>query len=403
MQPFQGIRVLDLTHVLAGPFCTFQLGVLGADVIKIEPPDNPDMTREEGVSPALNTDLRGTYFMAQSAGKRSLALDLAVPQGKALFLKLVKSADVLVQNYAGDALDGLGLDYKTLAEVNPQLIYCSLSGFGRTGPKAEHPAYDIVIQAWSGIMAANGWSEEDAPLRVGPPMVDYGTGAQAAMAISAALFQRTRTGRGQFIDVAMADCAMMLMSAHVTDTIATGKAPDRHGNAHPKLPTYSAYKASDGWIMLGAYTNRQAAALMRVLGFSAEADEIAATPRADIGKRAEHDRALITGRIAEETAQHWEDVLNAAHVPAARVRRVAEALSEEQTTTRGVIGSYGAPVGLGGPDRLTVAGFGFEEGGPELAGPPPRFGENSAGILADIGVDEAEFARLEDARVVKSP
>ncbi|MCP5075378.1 MAG: CoA transferase, partial [Rhodobacteraceae bacterium] len=273
MQPFQGIRVLDLTHVLAGPFCTFQLGVLGADVIKIEPPDRPDMTRLDGVAPELSAELRGTYFMGQSAGKRSLVLDLAHPDGKAVFLKLVKTADVLVQNYAGDALDGLGLDYQTLSMVNPQLIYCSMSGFGRTGPKAEHPAYDTVIQAWSGIMAANGWSGEDPPCRVGPPMVDYGTGAQAAMAISAALFQRTQTGKGQFIDVAMADCALMLMASHVTETLATGAAPIPFGNAHPKYPAYSAYQGSDGkWIMLGAWTNAQAASLMRVLGFDAQAE-----------------------------------------------------------------------------------------------------------------------------------
>ncbi len=401
MQPFENIRVLDLTHVLAGPFCTFQLGVLGADVIKIEPVNSPDMTRPEGVSPELNDQLRGTFFMAQSAGKRAVALDLRSAEGKELFLRLVETADVLVQNYTGAALDRLGFGYTALAKVNPKLIYCSLSGFGCTGPKAEHPAYDVVIQAWSGIMAANGWSSGDPPLRVGPPMVDYGTGAQAAMAISAALFQREKTGQGQFIDVAMVDAAFMLMSGHVTDTIAAGTAPQPHGNAHPKLPGYSAYQTKEGWVMLGAYTNRQVANLMRVLGFEVAALEIENTPRSEIGLRADTDRALITAKMLEQTAQHWEDVLNAAHVPAARVRRIEESLTEEQTASRGVIGSYGEPVGQGGPDRLPVAGFGFAHDGPELAGPPPGFGEHTREVLAEIGVGNAEFERLQAIGAVK--
>ncbi|MFT5160451.1 MAG: crotonobetainyl-CoA:carnitine CoA-transferase CaiB-like acyl-CoA transferase, partial [Paracoccaceae bacterium] len=306
MQPFEGIRVLDLTHVLAGPFCTFQLATLGADVIKIEAPDKPDMTRDEGVSDDLSAALRGTYFMAQSAGKRSIILDLKSTDGQAAFCKLVKTADVLVHNYTGGAAARLGLEYAQLAEINPSLIYCTMSGYGRTGPKANHPAYDVVIQAYSGLMMANGWSDDDAPLRVGPPMVDYGTGAQAAFAISAALFQRTRTGLGQYIDVAMADAAIMLMSAFVTDTIATGKMALRHGNTHPRLPSYSAYETADGWIMLGAYTVKQCSNLMRVLGFDQAAIEIAALNKHQMGARAQSDRALIAARMKDKTAQFWE-------------------------------------------------------------------------------------------------
>ena len=385
MQPFEGIRVLDLTHVLAGPFCTFQLGVLGAEVIKIEPPENPDMTRVEGPIAALNEELRGTYFMAQSAGKKSLALDLKSDAGREVFLKLVKSADVLVQNYAGAALDGLGLDYAALSAVHPELIYCSMSGFGRTGPKAEHPAYDVVIQAWSGIMAANGWNGEDPPLRVGPPMVDYGTGAQAALAISAALFQRSRTGRGQFIDVAMADAAFMLMSAHVVETMASGAAPKPHGNRHPKFAGYSAYRASDTWIMLGAWTNKQLADLLRVLGFDAQAAQVLDTARADIGERVAEYEALIGAALGKQTAQYWEDAFNAAHVPAARVRRIEETLAEAQVATRGVLGSYGGGVGHGAPEVLPLAAFTYAHGGPALQGPPPVLGADTDDLLGALG------------------
>ena len=243
----------------------------------------------------------------QSAGKKSLALDLKSAAGREVFHALVKSADVLVQNYAGEALDGLGLSYDVLRAVNSSLIYCSMSGYGQTGPKAGHPAYDVVIQAWSGIMAANGWNSEDPPLRVGPPMVDYGTGAQAAMAISAALFQRTRTGKGQFIDVAMADAALMLMSAHVVETMTTGRAPAPHGNTHPKLAGYSAYQANDGWVMFGAWTNAQLDALLRVFGLHAAADRVAETARADIGGMVAELEAVIGEVAATKSAQHWED------------------------------------------------------------------------------------------------
>ena len=193
MQPFEGIRVIDMTHVFAGPFCTYQLAVLGADVIKVEPPGDPDMTREEGVVPELNARGMGTAYLAQNGGKRAIAVDIKTAEGIEILKKLAASADVLVENYKGGTLEALGLGYDALAAINPQLIYCSMTGFGRTGPKGSDRGYDVVIQAFSGVMAANG--EANAPpVRVGPPMVDYGTGAQAALAVSSALFQRSRGG-----------------------------------------------------------------------------------------------------------------------------------------------------------------------------------------------------------------
>ena len=393
MKPFEGIRVLDLTHVLAGPFCTFQLATLGADVIKIEPVDDPDMTRSDGSVSALNGQKMGTYFLAQSSGKRCVALDLKTSEGQEVLSRLVRSADVLVQNYTGPASRALGLDYPKISKINPNLIYCSMTGFGLTGPKKDHPAYDVVIQAWSGLMTANGWNAEDTPLRVGPPVVDYGTGSQAATAISAALFQRTRTGKGQFIDVAMADAALMLMSAHVTETLATGISPRPHGNTHPKIAGYSAYQASDSLLMIGAYTARQNADLMRLLGFEDRANQILQHGKQDLTKHAAGDEGLISDVVKTDTADRWETVLNDAHIPAARVRDISEFLMEPQTLSRNSL----APSELSlkdAPEHLPLAAYTYGHDGPALNSPASNHGDHTCAILTELGYSPVESTHL---------
>ncbi len=399
MQPFEGIRVIDMTHVLAGPFCTYQLAVLGADVIKVELPGNPDMTRGSGVSPALNEALYGTYFMAQNAGKRALSLDIKSSEGREVLLRLVASADVLVENYRGGTLDRLGLGHEALSAVNPMLIYCSLTGFGHTGPKRSDPAYDIVIQAFSGIMAANG--EADAPpVRVGPPMIDYGTGAQAALAVSAALFQRERTGKGQRIDVSMLDAALMMMSANVAATQADGRPPRAHGNAHPAYAGYAAYPTSDGMLMIGAWTNRQMGALYRALGDAARAAAVEAMPRAEVGSRRDEDADFLRDALAEKTADEWEAILNQAGVPAARVRRLDEAMAHPQVASRAVLQGYPGANRDGAPKALPVAAFSYAHGGPAPGRAPPEIGEHNAEILAELGYGAAAIADLEERGVL---
>lgn len=400
MQPFSGIRVLDLTHVYAGPFATYQLGVLGAEVIKIEPPATPDMTRDEGSSAELNGKLTGIGFKAHAANKKSLVLDLSVPEGKEVFLKLVETADVVVQNYAGDALDRLGLGADDLERVNPQLIHCSMTGYGRTGPKAEHPAYDLVVQAYSGMMALNGWSADAPPLRVGAPIIDYGTGAQAAFAISAALFQRSQTGRGQRIDLSMTDAALMMLTAHVTETIATGAASHPFGNEQPGRPSNSVYETSAGWLAVAAYTIPQFSAFMRVLGHQARAEEVLKLKRDDLILSAESDRALILERIKDNSAAEWETLLNDADVPAARVRRIEETLAEPQVSERNVIQSYGPALAEDGPAELPVAAFSYAHGGPELIAEPRRFGADSRDILSGLGLSQDEIEALVKAGTV---
>ena len=397
MRPFEGVRVLDFSHVLAGPFCTYQLAVLGADVLKIEPPDRPDMTRSEGVSPELNEQLYGTYFLPQNGGKRAMTLDLSSPGGKQIMERLLGTADVLFQNYAGSAFERLGFGYEHCAAINPRLIYATVTGFGRTGPKANHPAYDVVIQAYSGMMHANR-PEGSEPERIGPPVVDYGTGAQAALAIAGALMQRERTGRGQRIDVSMLDSAFMLMSAMTADTMTNGVAPRVYQDVHPKHAGYGTYRTADGLLMLGAYTHRQLRALMAAIGEYQRASEIAAETDAQTVAARDNDIAILTRRMTERSAQAWEDMLNASEIPAARVRRLDEALSEPQVAARDGIQELDGVEG--GPASLPVAGFSYDHGGPKLDRPPPRFGQHTDDILAELGYTDAEISALRSAGAV---
>ena len=231
-RPFEGIRVIDVTHVLAGPFAAYQLAVLGADVIKVEHPDDPDQSRGSGTDKALNRRNMGTAFLTQASNKRSIALDLKQAGDREVLKKLVATADVFVENYRPGAFEALGLGYEALAAINPRLIYASFSAFGQHGPRGGQTAYDHVIQATSGIMAMTG-TKDVHPVKLGSPAVDYATGMTGAFALSAALFQRERTGRGQRIDMAMLDVAMILMSSHLTGYLRNGVHPKPHGNRHP--------------------------------------------------------------------------------------------------------------------------------------------------------------------------
>jgi len=380
MRPFEGIRVIDTTHVLAGPFATYQLAVLGADVIKVEHPDEPDQSRGAGTDKELNRLNMGTAFLAQASNKRSITLDLKQERDRGILKKLVATADVFVENYRPGAFEALGLGYDAFAAINPRLIYASFSAFGQKGPRSEQTAYDHVIQATSGIMAMTGTPEVN-PVKYGSPAVDYATGVTGAFALSAALFQRERTGNGQRIDMSMLDVAMTLMSSHLAGYLRNGVHPKPNGNRNPHA-TNSAYQAKDGLVMLGASNLRQQRRLWTLLE---RPDMIKKT-----NEEREADREREAGVLREimrtRTAGEWEEFLQARHVPAARVRTMGEAVADAQLKSRGIIHRHAGGSGFDGAFGVPLAAFTFAHDGPRIDAPPPALGQHNAEIFKELGV-----------------
>jgi crotonobetainyl-CoA:carnitine CoA-transferase CaiB-like acyl-CoA transferase len=387
-RPFEGIRIIDVTHVLAGPFAAYQLGVLGAEVIKVEPPGEPDQTRGSGTDRALNRRGMGTSYLTQASNKRSITLDLKQQRGREILKQLIKGADVMVENFRPGAFAALGLGYEAMAALNPRLIYCSISAFGQGGPRGSQTAYDHVIQATSGLMATTG-AKAVNPIKFGSPAVDYATGTMGAFALASALFQRERTGRGQRIDLAMLDVAMVLMSSHLTGYLRNGVEPKPSGNRHAHA-TNSCYQAKDGLVMLGASNLRQQRRLWAALG------------RPDMAKATnderddDHDReeALLAEIMATRTADEWEEYLQARHVPAARVRTLAESVLDPQFDSRGVIHRHAGAPGVEGGFAVPLAAFKFAHGGPSIETPPPPMGADTEAVLGELGYDAAAIAAL---------
>ena len=378
-RPFEGIRVIDVTHVLAGPFATYQLAVLGADVIKVEHPDEPDQSRGSGTDKALNRRNMGTSFLTQASNKRAITLDLKTQADRDILKKLVATADVFVENYRPGAFEALGLGYDALSAINPRLIYASFSAFGQHGPRGRQTAYDHVIQASSGIMAMTG-TKDVHPVKFGAPAIDYATGMTGAFALASALFQRERTGRGQRIDMAMLDVAMILMSSLVTGYTRNGVHPKPHGNRHPHA-TNGAFPTKDGLVMLGASNLRQQRRLWTVLG---RPDMI---KRSNDEREADHVReiAVLEEIMLTRTADEWEEFLQARHVPAARVRTMGEALADPQLASRGVIHRHERGNGMDGAFSVPLAAFKFAHGGPSIETAPPTLGQHNDEILAELG------------------
>jgi crotonobetainyl-CoA:carnitine CoA-transferase CaiB-like acyl-CoA transferase len=376
-----GIRILDLTNVLAGPYCGYQLALLGADVIKVEAPNGGDLARQLGASPELNKAAMGTSFLAQNAGKRSVVVDLKNEEGKLQFLDLVATADALIENFRPGVMDRLGLGYEQLRSVREDLVYCAISGFGQTGPMRDNPAYDQIIQGLSGVMSITG-TPETAPLRVGYPVCDTLGGLFGAFAVVSALLQRSSTGKGAFLDVSMLECTLSALGWPVSNYLTAGVEPKPMGNENMTAAPSGAFETGNGLLNIAANKQEQFVTLCGLIG----RPELAADPRfseRETRKRNRGDlKTLIEEALASASASDWEERFNRAGVPAGRVLTIPQVLQEPQVTSRSMTTHFEAGA-EGKPLTVIRGGFLIDGEAPRPLQPPPKLGEHTDEILAD--------------------
>lgn len=392
-----GIRVLDLTNVLSGPFATLHLSLLGAEVIKVENPVDGDLARKLGNVPELNEKLMGTSFLAQNANKKSMTLNLKEEEAKDIFLSLVETADVVVENFRPGVMNRLGVGYDTLAIVNPRLIYCAISGFGQTGPDALKPAYDQIIQGLSGVMAING-DERLNPLRCGFPVCDTVGGLNAAFAIMAALFHRERTGEGQYIDVALLDSIMPLMGWVAANLLIGHQQPQLLGNDNFTAAPSGTFVTKDGCINIAANKQEQWEAVAEELGVP----DLMKDPRFEKRDARKKNRKALTEllevKLKEYSTAYWVDVLNRRGVPSGEILGLEEALTQEQITHRETIQTIHA--GDIGEVKLFNMTAKFEKTPGKVECPPPRLGEHTDEILFALGYSREEITELKARGIV---
>ncbi len=390
-RPLDGLRVLDLTHVLAGPYCTYQLGLLGADVIKVEPLRG-DMVRPWGGTAEQIDRGLGTGFVAQNAGKRSLALDLTKAEGREIALRLAAEADILVENYRPGTTEAHGLGHDVVRRQNPNVIYATISAFGHEGPYADRPGFDDVVQATSGYMAMN--VRGDGPIRTGGPVLDYATGMQTTSAILAAVLLRQQTGEGQHVDVAMQDVTMLLVNRHTSITASTGVTPPPAENRDGLL--LGRYEAKEGYVMLAGYRARHQRAICRTLGL----DEFAELTGRGFAARADEVEAAAEAAIATRTATEWDAIFAEAGVVAGGVKDLAEVLDTGQPAARQLLAEVDTATG---PSQVTTNGYLLNgQALPPTSG-VPLLGEHSREVLLEHGYGAADVDRLVSAAVVGVP
>jgi crotonobetainyl-CoA:carnitine CoA-transferase CaiB-like acyl-CoA transferase len=395
-KPFAGVRILDFTRYLAGPYGTYQLALLGADVVKIESHEG-DESRHLLVSKEWADRKMASSFLAVNANKRSITLDLRKPAAIEVVKRLVPTADVVWENFRPGVMDRLGLGYETLAALNPRLIYCAVSGFGHTGPEKTTAAFDGKLQAMSGIMSITG-DPAGGPMRAGFAICDTIGGMTAALAVASALYQRTHAGRGQFVDVAMLDAALAFIPGPVTEHTVAGIEQKQIGNGSvSRKPTAHRFRAGSGYIVLAVLTEKQFASLMRTIG---RPDALEDPRFKDWRARTDNADALrevIETALAADEPKSWEARLTAADVPCSTVWKIDEITRHPQLDHRDVLQTVDT---RWGPMRLVGAGFRLAHGSPGIEREPATLGEHTDEILREAGYAQAEIDRLRRDAVV---
>ncbi len=397
MKLLEGIRVLDLTNVLSGPFATLHFALMGAEVIKVENPVNGDLARSLGCVPEYNQMLMGTSFLAQNANKKSITLNLKSDEGKTIFKRLTSDADVIVENFRPDVMNRLGLSYKVLSEINPKIIYCAISGFGQSGPDALKPAYDQIIQGLSGEMAING-DEHLHPLRAGFPICDTVGGLNAAFAIMGALFYRERTGEGQFIDVALLDSIMPMMGWIISNLLIGHQSPIPMGNDNFTASPSGVFKTKDGFINISANKQEQWENVADLLGLSNLKTDSRFINNDTRKKNRKELTSILNEKLKEKDSHFWIEELNKHDVPAGAILSLDQAIKHEQIKYRNTFSKVNLD-GIGDLELFNLtAKFSKTPGLVETA--PPTLGQHTDEILEKIGYTIEEIKKLRETKII---
>ncbi|TKC86843.1 CoA transferase [Trinickia terrae] len=392
--PLAGIRVLDFSRVLAGPWCAMVLGDFGADVIKVEHPGRGDDTRDWGLRVGQTET---TYFNSVNRNKRSICLDLQTGEGQRIARELVKESDVVVHNFKLGGAEKLGLGYDVLAAINPKLVYCAISGYDRTGPEAARPGYDLVVQGEAGLMALNGEADQP-PLKFGVAAVDLFTGMYSAQAVLAALYERTTTGRGRRIEMALFDCGLMITAYYGLEALLLEHDPPRYGNAHPSIVPYGVFDAADGPIVITVGNNPQFVRFCEAIG----RPDLAADERfkTNLGRSSNREVLLpeIRGELARRKRAELLAAIGAAGIPCGEVLGLHEALTSGRATSMGLVTKQAHPV-AGHVDVLAPP-YRFDGERLPVRTAPPVLGADTGVVLGELGISAEEISRLKADRVV---